>query len=139
MTCMKPHRARRRMAMLAALLATVVALAGLAGVPAAYAGTNGQHVAPCAYPFVANAWAWINGRNQNGQNVTVRNIWVNAGGCTTGPLVSRYWWKGWISVGFTNADNGNDIGVVPCYVPPSQSGNWVDCYDSSYLPLARPT
>jgi hypothetical protein len=66
--------------------------------------------------------------------VTVRNIWVGGGTCTTGPLVSRYWWKGDANVTatFRFADNGQVLTTPHCWVPRSQPSNYVYCWEDGH-------
>jgi hypothetical protein len=118
--------ARRLIARLAIAALMASALIGMVGVSSVSAGTNGQHVAPCAQSVRSNSWADLIGYNQSGTLVTLDNVYVTAGACTTGPLVTKYWWKHTVEILWFYG-NGNQYATTYCNVPTSQSGNWTYC------------
>lgn len=116
------------------LMRTATMLTGAVGLTAgglaaggtpAVAGTNGQHIAPCA---AKNSWVNIAGPNQSGHTKWLSNVYVTGGTCTQGPLVSRYWWKGWVTLSWRYASNSQYYASTSCYINPSQASNWSFCY-----------
>jgi hypothetical protein len=108
---------------------TGLAAGGLtaAGATPAFAGTNGQHVYPCATIVPVNSWVDIYGENQNGRGTALRNVYVTHNQCTEGPLVNEYWWKGWVNLVWRVASTGESYASTSCYVPPNYYYNWVGC------------
>ncbi|MEZ0113841.1 hypothetical protein ABH920_007875 [Catenulispora sp. EB89] len=107
------------------LAATLTAVATIAlpvvAAGTASAGTNGQQVA-------VSTWysdeVKICGTNQNNKpNVCTPKFSV-PGSSYVG--LKGWWYKGWVTITGYDNDNGS-VRTARCYIPASQSGDWVYC------------
>jgi hypothetical protein len=99
------------------LVCTALALTLESGV--AGAATNGQQV----YVYGSAQYSvTVCGTNQNNNYVC-----GHANTPTYIPYLPGWWWKGSVKI-YNYGASGNYLGLSTCYVPTSQSANWVGCH-----------